>query len=52
VIETAARLCLSDRMGARSVQTPGPVASYAWSCRQRLRAASKRAVASAITPRH
>jgi hypothetical protein len=31
VVETAARACLSDRSGARSVQTLGLVALSAWS---------------------
>lgn len=51
MVEMGARVSMSDRTGARSVETPGPVASYAWSCRQRLRTASKRAVASVMTPR-
>jgi hypothetical protein len=42
---------MSDRTGARSGQTPEPIASYTWLCRQRLQAALKRAVTSANTPR-
>jgi len=45
------RSVISDRTGATSLQTREPVASYAWLSRQRLRAALKRAVASAFTPR-
>ena len=45
------RSVMSDRTGARSVQTPGPIALCAWSCRQHHQTASKRPVVSAIAPR-
>jgi hypothetical protein len=49
VADAADDALLANLGPARSAQTPRPVASCAWSCRQHLQATSKRVVAPAIT---